>query len=160
VTATGEETRQRSGLSIKTIVIVIIVIVAALSSAWALLTVSKVTQMPPSGFVTLPTTPLSGNGTSVVFVSISPISEKGVATGMSGYLQTGAGQPVTGAEVYARYYLNGAYRTQVATTDQNGYFQIIFPMNWTGWLPVTLTYFGDLQHQGQTAIYNVPGENL
>ena len=156
---TGEETKRRS-LSVKTILIVIIVIVAVLSSAWALLTISKASQMPPSDFVTMPTAPLSKNGTSVVFVSIGTTYEKGVAVGMSGYLETGSGQPVAGAQVYARYYLNGDYRTQVATTDQNGYFQIIFPMNWTGWLPVTLTYFGDLQHQGQAAIYSVPGENL
>ena len=158
--ASSDETKRRRGLSVKTTLIVIIVIVAVVTSAWALLTVSKATELPPSDFVTMPTTPLSGNGTSVVFVSVGTISEKGVAVGMKGYLETGSGQPIAGAKIYARYYLDGDYRTQDATTDQNGYFQIIFPMNWTGWLPVTLTYFGDSQHQGQAAVYSVPGEGL
>jgi hypothetical protein len=158
--ASNDEVKQRRRFSLKTVLIAIIVIVAVVFSALALLTVSTTSQLPSSDFVTMPTTPLSGNGTSVVFVSVGAVSEKSVAVGVKGYLETGSGQPIVGAKVYARYYLNGDYRTQVATTDQNGYFQIIFPMNWTGWLPVTLSYFGDSQHQGQTAVYSVSGENL
>jgi hypothetical protein len=159
MSSNGEANRRRR-FSLKTVLIAIIVIVAVVTSAWALLTVSTTSQLLPSDFVTMPTTLLSRNGTSVVFVSVGAISEKGVAVGVKGYLETGSGQPVVGAKVYARYYLNGDYRTQVATTDQNGYFQINFPMNWTGWLPVTLTYFGDSQHQGQAAVYSLAGENL
>ncbi|MGO9644138.1 MAG: hypothetical protein ACLPY5_05260, partial [Candidatus Bathyarchaeia archaeon] len=62
--------------------------------------------------------------------------------------------------VYLTYYFEGAYRTQVATTDQNGYFQATFPMNWTGWLPLTVTYFGDSQYRGSTRVVSVAGENL
>jgi hypothetical protein len=158
--ASNDEVKQRRRFSLKTVLIAIIVIVAVVFSALELLTVSTTSQLPSSDFVTMPTTPLSGNGTSVVFVSVGAVSEKRVAVGVKGYLETGSGQPIAGAIVYARYYLNGDYRTQAATTDQNGYFQIIFPMNWTGWLPVTLTYFGDSQHQGQAAVYSVSGENL
>jgi len=80
--------------------------------------------------------------------------------GVSGYVDAISGQPVVGAEVYVQYYLNGGYQTQVSTTDQNGYFEIHFPMNWTGSLPVTFTYFGDDQHQGLILSSSLPGENL
>ncbi|HUK50304.1 MAG TPA: hypothetical protein VLV18_04655, partial [Terriglobales bacterium] len=63
-------------------------------------------------------------------------------------------------QVYVHYYLESAYRTQVGTTDSNGYFEIHFPMNWTGWLPLTMTYFGDNQHEGLQQIFSLPGENL
>jgi hypothetical protein len=33
-------------------------------------------------------------------------------------------------------------------------------MNWTGWLLLTLTYFGDEQHQGLEQQFSVSGENL
>jgi len=157
---TSSEMKGKRALSVKTVLIVVIVIVAVVTSALVLLTVSKATELPPSDFVTMPTTSLSGNGTSAGFVSVGTISQNGVAVGVKGYLETGSGQPVAGATIYARYYLDGAYRTQASTTDQNGYFQIIFPMNWTGWLPVTLTYFGDSQHQGQSVVYSAPGEGL
>jgi flagellar basal body-associated protein FliL len=154
----AERRRRRPGLILVIALVILILVIVA--SAFALTTVSKTTQLPPSDFAPLPTTPLSTNGTSVVFTSIGPITKKGVSVGLQGYLQTGTGQGIAGANVYAHYYYQGDYRTQVATTDQNGYFQIIFPMNWTGWLPVTLTYFGDTQHQGQTAVYSVQGESL
>jgi hypothetical protein len=96
----------------------------------------------------------------VQFVSVSPVPSSSVAVGVKGYLMTSSGQPVSGAQVYLTYYLQGSYRTQVATTDQNGYFQAVFPMNWTGWLPITLTYFGDNQHQGLTQNFSVTGEGL
>ena len=83
-----------------------------------------------------------------------------VAMGVKGYLVTPSGQPVAGASVYVQYYLQGAYRTQVGTTDQNGYFEIHFPMNWTGWLPLTMIYFGDAQHQGVRQTVSLAGENL
>jgi hypothetical protein len=103
---------------------------------------------------------VSKNGEIVKFVSIGAVAQKGVAVGVKGYLETVSGKPVSGAMVYVQYYFQGAYRTQAATTDQNGSFEINFPMNWTGWLPVTLTYFGDGQHQGLTAVFSVSGENI
>jgi hypothetical protein len=125
-----------------------------------MVTVSTNSQIPSSDFVTLPTTSISKNGDSVVFTSVSAIGQKGVAVGVQGYVKTLSGSPVAGAKVYMTYYLQGAYRTQVATTDQNGYFEARFPMNWTGWLPATLTYFGDDQHRGLVKVFSVSGENL
>jgi hypothetical protein len=84
----------------------------------------------------------------------------GVSAGVSGYLVTGSGNPVAGASVYMTYYFQGAYRTEVALTDQTGYFTEHFPMNWTGSLPVTLVYFGDGQDKGIRQVVSVPGENL
>jgi hypothetical protein len=95
-----------------------------------------------------------------VLTSVTPIVQNGVTVGVEGYLETSSGQPVSGAQVYAQYYLQNAYRTQVGTTDANGYFQINFPMNWTGWLPLTLTYFGDNQHMGLQQVTSLPGEAL
>ena len=97
-----------------------------------------------------------------MFVNVGPIthSKHAVAVGVEGYLQTASGSPIAGAQVYLTYYFEGAYRTQVATTDQNGYFQATFPMNWTGWLPLTVTYFGDSQHKGLTRVESVAGESL
>lgn len=158
--ANENEAESRRRFGVKGILTVLIVVLAVALSAWGLATVSKTSQIPPSSFVTLPTTPLSKNGTSVTFDSISAIGEKGVAVGEKGYLRTSSGQPVAGAQVYAQYYLQGEYRTQVATTDQNGYFEMYFPMNWTGWLTVTTIYFGDNQHQGLRIVSSVSGENL
>ncbi len=144
----------------QTIALLLIVALSIVAAGWIMVTVSTTSQIPPSDFVTLPTTPLSTKGEKVMFVSVSAVGQKGVAVGVKGYLMTASGAPVAGAKVYMTYYLQGAYRTQLATTDQNGYFEAQFPMNWTGWLPLTLTYFGDDQHQGLTKIFSVSGENL
>jgi hypothetical protein len=154
----AELRRRRPGL--RGIVALLVLVILVLMSAWALVTISNISQIPPSTFVTLPTTPLSNRGQTVTLVSINAISQKGVAVGVKGYLDTTSGQPVAGAKVYVQYYLNGAYQTQVSTTDQNGYFEIHFPMNWDGSLPVTFTYFGDGQHQGLKLNSSLPGEGL
>lgn len=153
-----DEAESRRRPRIQNVLILLILVVSIAASAYALVTVGSMSQIPPSDFVTLPTTPLSKNGTSVLFVSVSAISQKTVAVGVKGYLTAASGAPVAGAKVYMTYYLQGAYRTQVATTNQDGSFEANFPMNWTGWLPVTLTYFGDLQHQGLIEDFNVSGE--
>jgi len=88
------------------------------------------------------------------------IVDNNLAMGVQGYLMTPSGQAVAGASVYVQYYLEGSYRTQVGTTDSNGFFQIHFPMDWTGWLPLTVVYFGDTQHQGIQQVFSLPGENL
>ncbi len=155
-----KEAKRSSKASYRSLITVLILVVAIALAAWALVTVSTTSQVPSTDFVTLPNIPLSKTGEQVVFVSVSAITEKDVAIGMKGYLHTISGKPVAGATVYLTYHLRGAYRTQAATADQNGYFEARFPMNWTGWLPVTLTYFGDDQHQGLTQVFNVPGENL
>ena len=164
--ASNEVGLRRRRPSVKGIVALLILVILVLMSAWSLVTISKIGQIwllgisPSSTFVNLPTTPLSNHGQTVMLVSISTISQKGVAVGVNGYLDTTSGQPVVGAKVYVQYYLNGAYQTQVSTTDQNGYFEIHFPMNWTGSLPVTFTYFGDDQYQGLRLNSSLPGENL
>ena len=129
-------------------------------SAFALVTVSRTFQIRPSDFVTLPATQVSRSGQVVTLNVVSPILENNLAVGVQGYLETSSGQPVGGANVYVEYYLEGYYRTQVGTTDSNGFFQIHFPMNWTGWLPLTIVYFGDTQHQGLEQVFNLPGETL
>jgi len=141
--------------------ILLAVICIAIAGA-VLVTVSNTFQWKSSDFTTLPTTSLSTTGAAVTFVNVGPIthSKHAVAVGVEGYLETGSGSPVVGVQVYLTYYFEGAYRTQVATTDQNGYFQATFPMNWTGWLPLTVTYFGDSQHRGLTRIESVAGESL
>lgn len=144
--------------SVKSIVSLFMLVILVALSASALVTVSNVTQIPPSTFVNLPTTPLSNYGETVTLISIGTVSQKGVAVGAKGYLETASGQPVTGANVYVQYFFNGGYRTQVGTTDQNGYFEIHFPINWDGSLPVTFTYFGNGQHQGFRLNYSLPGE--
>lgn len=137
------------------------VICIAMAGA-VLVTVSSTFQWKSSDFTTLPTTSLSTTGAAVMFVNVGPIthSKHATAVGVEGYLQTASGSPIVGAQVYLTYYFEGAYRTQVATTDQNGYFQATFPMNWTGWLPLTVTYFGDAQHKGLTRVESVAGESL
>jgi hypothetical protein len=144
----------------QTVVFLLIIALSIAAAGWIMVTVSTNSQIPSSDFVTLPTTPLSKNGDAVVFTSVTAIGQNGVAVGVQGYVKTLSGSPVAGAKVYMTYYLQGAYRTQVATTDQNGYFEARFPMNWTGWLPVTLTYFGDDQHRGLVKVFSVSGENL
>jgi hypothetical protein len=129
-------------------------------SAFALVTVSSAFKISPSNFVSLPAAPVSKTGQVVTLDSVSTIVENNLAVGVQGYLKTASGQPVAGANVYVQYYLQGAYRTQVGITDSNGHFQIRFPMNWTGWLPLTITYFGDTQHQGVQQLVSLPGENL
>jgi len=158
--ASNDEAERSRRPNIKGIVTVLIVVASIVIAGWALVTVSTTSQVPLSDFVTLPTAPLSKKGEGVFFDSITAIGQKGVAVGVKGYLETTSGNPVAGAKVYATYYFRGEYRTQVATTDQNGYFEMRFPMNWTGWLPVTLNYFGDEQHQGLTQVFGVSGENL
>jgi hypothetical protein len=155
-----EEAGGRRPLNRKSIFMLVVVLVCVVASGWALVTVSHAFQILPSDFVTFPSTPLSRTGTVTVFTSVVPIVQNGVTVGVEGYLQTASGQPVTGAQVYAQYYLESAYRNQVGTTDSNGYFEIHFPMNWTGWLPLTLTYFGDSQHEGLQQLVSLPGENL
>ena len=158
--ASNDEAEQRKRPSVKGLVALLIVVVLVILSAWTLMTVSTTFLIPPSDFVALPTSPLSNKGQGVMFSSASAITQKGVAVGVKGYLETMSGQPVVGAKVYAQYYLEGAYRTQAVATDQNGYFEIHFPMNWTGWLPLTLTYFGDDQHQGLKVVYSMSGESI
>jgi hypothetical protein len=151
----------RKKLPAQTVIVLLVVVVSIVVAGWALVTVSTTSDVPVSDFVTLPTAQLSTSGGQTKFVSVSAIGQRGgVAVGVKGYLQFISGTPVAGAKVYMTYYLRGAYRTQVATTDQNGYFEARFPMNWTGWLPITLTYFGDDQHQGLAQVFSVSGENL
>lgn len=137
----------------------VIVVVAIILTGWALVTVSS-TLPPPSDFVILPNTPMSKSGLAVTFSNVSPLMANGVANGVSGYLLTASGNPVSGATVYMIYYFQNSYRTERATADQTGYFMEHFPMNWTGSLPLTLVYFGDNQHKGVQQVVSVPGENL
>jgi hypothetical protein len=150
----------RGHLNRRTILFGIIVLVLIALTAFAMVTVSRTFTIRPSNFVTMPSTPVSKSGTVVVLSSVSPIIENNLAVGVQGYLTTSSGQPVAGASVYVQYYLEGSYRTQMGTTDSNGFFQIHFPMNWTGWLPLTMTYFGDTQHQGLQQVFSVPGETV
>lgn len=157
--SSNNKERSRS-LKPQTVVFLLIIALSIAAAGWIMVTVSTNSQIPSSDFVTLPTTPLSKSGVVVVFTLVSAIGQKSVAVGVQGSVKTLSGAPVVGAKVYMTYYLQGAYRTQVATTDQNGHFEARFPMNWTGWLPVTVTYFGDDQHQGLAKVFSVSGENL
>jgi len=142
------------------VVLLLLVAILFVLAGWALITVGSRSQVPSSDFVKLPTTQLSSKGERVVFVSVSNIAgQNGLAVGVDGYLKTASGAPVAGAKVYMTYYLQDSYRTQVATTDQNGQFEARFPMNWTGGLPLTLTYFGDDQHQGLAQTFSIPGDS-
>jgi hypothetical protein len=127
-------------------------------SGWGVFSIATAGQIAPSAFVPLPNTALSAKGISTTFVNVTAVFDRGMAVGVKGYLRTSSGTPVAGATVYMTYYGN-AYRTLAATTDQNGYFEALFPINWTGWLPLTLTYFGDDQHQGLKETFNVYGQN-
>ena len=144
----------------QTILVGLVVVVLVVLSAFALVTVTRTFEIRPSDFVTMPTTPVSKTGTVVLLSSVSPMVENNLAVGVQGYLTTALGQPVAGASVYVQYYLEGSFRTQVGITDSNGFFQIHFPINWTGWLPLTIVYFGDTQHQGVQQLVSLPGENL
>jgi hypothetical protein len=155
-----DEAEKKRRLDIKIVLIALILLVSVIVAGWALVTVSKAFQIPPSDFVNLPTTPISRTGEVVVFDSITSVGQNGVTVGVQGYLKTASGQPVAGANVYVQYYLEGSYRTQFGITDANGYFEIQFPMNWTGWLPLTMIYFGDAQHQGVQQVISLSGENL
>ncbi len=158
--ATKDEAEPRKGPKTQTIVVIVILVLSIAVSALALVMISNTSQVPSSDFVTLPKTPFSTTGSSVAFVNTTAIGREGMAVGVKGYLRTESGSPVAGATVYVTYYLQGEYRTQSTTTDQNGYFQFNFPMNWTGWLTLTMTYFGDGQHQGLQQDVYVSGENL
>ncbi len=158
--ANVNEAEKKRRVSMKTLLIGIILLLSVIGSGYVLVTVSRTFLIRPSNFVTLPTSPVSKTGEVVVLSSVTPIVQGSVAMGVKGYLETASGQPVPGANVYVQYYLEGSYRTQVGITDQNGYFEIHFPMNWTGWLPLTMIYFGDAQHQGLTQIVSLTGENL
>jgi len=144
----------------QTILVGLVVVVLVVLSAFALVTVTRTFEIRPSDFVTMPATPVSKTGTVVMLTSVSPIVENNLAVGVQGYLTTALGQPVVGASVYVQYYLEGSFRTQVGITDSNGFFQVHFPINWTGWLPLTIVYFGDTQHQGVQQLVSLPGENL
>jgi hypothetical protein len=144
---------------LQSVILLLLVAILIVLAGWALVTVGSRSQIPSSNFVKLPTTQLSSKGEKVVFVFVSNIAQNGLAVGVDGYLKTASGASVTGANVYMTYYLQGSYRTQVATTDQNGYFEARFPMNWTGALPLTLTYFGDDQHQGLAQTFSIPGDS-
>ena len=155
-----DETKERSKkLGVQSIILLLIVVMSIVLAGWALVLVSTSFQLPSGDFVALPDTPFSTQGNKVVFVSVTSVSQKGLAVGVRGYLMTSTGAPVAGVKVYLTYYLQGSYRTQVVTTGQDGYFEAHFPMNWTGWLPVTLTYFGDGQHQGIAQVASVSGES-
>ena len=143
---------------VQSIILLLILVISVVLAGWALVLVSRSSQVPPSDFVTLPATRVSTQGSKVIFVSVSGVSRGNLMVGVEGFLRTPSGTSVTGANVYMTYYLRGSYRTQVATTDQNGHFEALFPMNWTGWLPITLCYFGDDQHQGLTQVFSVSGE--
>lgn len=158
--ANVNEAEKKRRVSMKTVLIAVIILLSVIGSGYVLVTVSRTFQIRPSNFVTLPTSSVSKTGQVVVLDSVSSIVQGSVAMGVKGYLKTPSGQPVAGANVYVQYYLEGSYRTQVGITDQNGYFEINFPMNWTGWLPLTMIYFGDAQHQGLRQIVSLTGENL
>ncbi len=156
----NDEAEQRRRPSVRNAIAVLVILIVVILVAWTMFTVSNASQVRASNFVPLPNMPLSKTGQGVKFTSIKAVGQNGVAVGVKGFLETSSGQPVGGANVYARYYLQGEYRTQVVSTDQNGYFEIIFPMNWTGWLTLTVTYFGDEQHQGLSVIFSLSGEDL
>jgi hypothetical protein len=148
-------------INLQSAALMAVVLLVVVITGWALVVVSTTFQTPPSDFVTLPNSPISKSGVVVTFSNVTGVAGgRGVTVGVKGYLISATGGPVAGATVYMTYYLEGAYRTQVTTTDQSGYFEAHFPMNWTGWLPLTITYFGDVQHRGSTQLFSVTGENL
>lgn len=156
--AMEQQSSAKRSASVQSLALVAVVLVIIMTG-WALVTVSS-TLPPPSDFVVLPSTPLIKTGVAVSFANISPLVTNGVANGISAYLLTASGAPVSGATVYITYYFQGSYRTERTTTDQTGYFAEHFPMNWTGSLPLTLTYFGDSQNKGIHQVVSVAGENL
>jgi len=159
--STGNQTTAaRSRVNYQSLGLIAIVTLAIVASGWALVVISTFSQVQSSDFVTLPTNSLSTSGAIVTFSKVSAVAGRGMAVGVKGYLLTSIGGPVAGANVYVTYYFQGSYRTRVGVTDANGYFEVPLNMNWTGWLPVTLTYFGDGEHRGFTQVASVLGENL
>ena len=154
------QTAPRSRMNYKSVILLVVLALAVLASGWVLVVVSTSFQAPPSDFTTIPSTPISRSGVPVSFSQVSNIASKGVTTGVRGYLLASSGDPLAGATVYVTYYFQGSYRTQATVTDSNGYFEFHFHMNWTGWLPITLSYLGDAQHKGLTQDFSVSGENL
>jgi len=154
----GNQSRARQ----RSIAFILLIVIGIAIAGVVLVTVSSTFQWTSSDFTALPAGGVAKQGIAVTFTNVSPLysSSKEVAVGVQGYLQTASGSPVAGAQVYMTYFFEGAYRTQMATTDQNGYFQATFPMNWTGWLPLTVTYFGDSQHRGLTRVFSITGETL
>jgi hypothetical protein len=143
---------------VQTIVLVSALVTAMALAGWGVVSIATASQITPSDFVPLPTTALSVKGMSTTFVNVTAVFHERLAVGVQGYLRTSSDTPVAGATVYMTYYDN-AYRTLAAITDQNGYFEALFPINWTGWLPLTLTYFGDDQHQGLKKSFSVYSQN-
>lgn len=139
-------------------------------------------DIPTFDFVSLPTTSSSSKGIATMFANVATVYHAGVARGIKGYLKTASGTPVAGARVYTTYldefaheitrnradsyevdttyFYEFAYRTQATTTTQNGFFEVLFPMNWTGRLPLTLIYFGGTEHQGLKQVFSLRGEHL
>lgn len=154
----GITTSRRGNL--RTSLTILLIIVSLIATAWTITTISSTAQIPDSDFVSLPNASLSSQGPAVSFEQVKGIVERGLLIGVKGYLKTSSGEAIAGATVYMTYYLQGSYRTQSAVTDQNGYFEKTFPMNWTGWLPVTLTYYGDSSHRGISKAFSVTGEGL
>lgn len=154
----SNEVERKGKPGVQTIVLALAFVAAMVLAGWAVVSIATAGQIAPSNFVLLPTTALSAKGTSTTFVNVTAVFHEGMAVGVKGYLRTSSGTPVVGATVYMTYYDN-AYRTLAATTDQNAYFEARFPINWTGWLPLTLTYFGDDQHQGLKESFSVYGQN-
>jgi len=159
-TMTEKQPSPKQGLGTRSVGLVALVVLAIIISGWTLVTVSTTFQAPSSDFIALPNTPLSKSGVGVMFSNVYTVMSHGLAAGVSGYLVASSGSPIAKATVYMTYYFQGSYRTEVATTDQNGYFEASFPMNWTGSLPLTLTYFGDAQHRGLSQVFSVPGQAL
>ena len=156
--AIEKQSNAKRSMGMQSLALIAVVLVIIIT-AWSLVTVGS-TLPPPSDFVVLPNTPLIKSGVAVGFANVSPLMVNGVANGISGDLLTASGTPVSGATVYMTYYFQGSYRTQSATTDQTGYFAEHFPMNWTGSLPLTLSYFGDSQYRGIQQVVSLAGENL
>jgi hypothetical protein len=136
------------------------IIILATLTGWVFVIVRGASEIPPSDFVSLPTTVVTTQGTTTMFLNVTTIFQSGLAVGVMGYLLTSTGTPIAGAKVYMTYFYEFAYRTQVTTTNQNGFFEALFPMSWTGWLPLTLTYFGGSQYRGLKKVFNLPGEHL
>jgi len=157
--ADNDRRKRQRRISYRSLILIMVVAVSIIVAGWALVTVSTASQVPSTDFVALPHQSLSNKGENVVLFGVSAIMKKGVAVGVMGYLRTSSGSPIADAALYLTYYLDFSYRTQAVSTDQNGYFQVYFPMNWTGWLPLTLTYFGDAQHQGLQRTLSVSGES-
>ena len=154
----SNEAERKGKPRVQTIVLVLAFVTVMVLAGWGVVSIATAGQIAPSNFVSLPTTALSVKGISITFVNVTAVFHEGMAVGVKGYLITSSGTPVEGAVAYMTYYDN-AYRTLAATTDQNGYFEAQFPINWTGWLPLTLTYFGDDHHQGLKETFNVYGQS-